>query len=54
MRLDFEWQQKKAAKEKADWEARMQDGFRRVEESILLAERLQKDKDDLQARWGPA
>ena len=28
LKNDMEWQQKKAVKEKADWEARMQDGFR--------------------------
>ncbi|GAB4816179.1 hypothetical protein N2152v2_003225 [Parachlorella kessleri] len=50
LKNDMEWQQKKAVKEKADWEARMQDGFRRVEESVLLAERLQREKDELQSQ----
>lgn len=31
--MDMDWQAKKAAKEKADWEARMQDGFRCVHDS---------------------
>lgn len=35
---DADWQVKKAAKERADWEARMQDGFRWVRGPAYLCE----------------
>eukprot|EP00887_Chlorella_sp_A99_P003226 scaffold9.g3226.t1 len=49
-KMDVDWKEKKAAKERADWEARTKDAFRRVEETVLLAERMQKERDELQRR----
>ena len=48
--MDGDWREKKAAKERADWEARTKDAFRRVEETVLLAERTQRERDELLLR----
>jgi len=44
---DLEWANKKAVKERADWERKMKDSFRKMEGTVLLAERVQREKTEL-------
>lgn len=47
LQRDLDWAQKKSAKELAEWESRMKDSFKKMEEAVLLAERVQKEKAEL-------
>ena len=47
LQRELEWSSKKAAKERADWEGRMKDSFRKMEGTVLLTERVQREKAEL-------
>lgn len=47
LQRDLEWANKKAAKERADWEKKMKDSFKKMEGTVLLAERVQREKTEL-------
>lgn len=47
---DLEFANKKAAKERTEWEARMKDSFKKMEGTVLLTERVQKEKAELAER----
>lgn len=50
LQRDLDWAQKKSAKELAEYESRMKDSFKKMEEAVLLAERVQKEKAELNAQ----
>ena len=47
LQRDLEWANKKATKERADWERKMKDSFKKMEGTVLLAERVQREKAEL-------
>lgn len=47
---ELEFSTKKAVKERADWEARMKDSFKKMEGTVLLTERVQREKAELADR----
>jgi len=47
---DLDWANKKAVKERADWERKMKDSFKKMEGTVLLAERVQREKTELSDR----
>eukprot|EP00890_Picochlorum_soloecismus_P000942 jgi/Picsp_1/1849/NSC_05316-R1_hypothetical protein CHLNCDRAFT_132885 [Chlorella variabilis] len=44
---EMEWLEKKALKERADWERRMKDSLSKMESTIVLLEKVQQEKQDL-------
>jgi hypothetical protein len=50
LQRDIDWAHKKAVKERAEWETRMKDAFRKMESTVLLVERVQKEKAELSER----
>lgn len=47
VRHDSEFAERKHAKERAEWELRLKDAFRKMEETIKLAETTQRERDEL-------
>jgi hypothetical protein len=50
LQRELEWANKKATKERADWERKMKDSFKKMEGTVLLAERVQREKTELGER----
>ncbi|PSC67340.1 hypothetical protein C2E20_8974 [Micractinium conductrix] len=44
------WREEREAKKEAEWDARLKEAYKRMEESLSLAERMQRDKDGLEER----
>jgi colicin import membrane protein len=47
VRHDSEFAERKHAKERAEWELRLKDAFRKMEETIKLAETTQRERDEI-------
>ena len=47
LKHDVEWSERKFAKEKASWEARTKDAFEKMEQTVILTERVQAEKNEL-------
>jgi hypothetical protein len=50
LQRDLEWAERRAAKERADWEGRMKEAFRKMEQTVMLTERVQREKSELTER----
>lgn len=47
---EIEWLEKKSAKDKSDWERRMKDSLHKMESTVLLLEKVQKEKEEMERR----
>ena len=47
LKRDVEWSDRKFTKEKAAWEERTKDAFKKMEQTVLLTERIQNEKTEL-------
>lgn len=47
---EIEWLEKKSNKEKTDWESRMKDSLQKMESTVLLLEKVQKEKEEMEKR----
>jgi hypothetical protein len=48
---ELEWLEKKSVKERADWESRMKDSLHKMESTVLLLEKVQKEKEEMEKRY---
>ena len=48
---EIEWLEKKSVKERADWESRMKDSLQKMESTVLLLEKVQKEKEEMEKRY---
>ncbi|KAI3429238.1 hypothetical protein D9Q98_005337 [Chlorella vulgaris] len=42
------WKEEREAKRESDWDARLKEAYKRMEESVMLAERMQRERDELE------
>lgn len=47
---EIDWLEKKAVKDRADWENRMKDSLQKMESTVVLLETLQREKEEMEAR----
>lgn len=47
---EIEWLEKKSAKDKADWERRMKDSLQKMESTVILLEKVQREKEVIERR----
>lgn len=45
---EVDWLEKKAIKERSDWEGRMRDSLGKMESTVLLMEKVQREKEDME------
>ncbi|EFN59880.1 hypothetical protein CHLNCDRAFT_132885 [Chlorella variabilis] len=45
------WKEEREAKREADWDARLKEAYKRMEESVVLAERMQRERDELEDKY---
>ena len=45
---EVDWLEKKAIKERGDWEGRMRDSLGKMESTVLLMEKVQREKEDME------
>ena len=47
---EINWLEKKAVKDRTDWENRMKDSLHKMESTVVLLETLQREKEEMEAR----
>ena len=47
---EIDWLEKKAVKDRADWENRMKESLHKMESTVVLLETLQREKEEMEAR----
>ena len=45
------WLEKKSVKERADWESRMKDSLQKMESTVLLLEKVQNEKEEMETLY---